>query len=124
MDDRMTAKEALKHPYFRDLYEADKKSMYINNFPLDDRGASNLGPRGTSQYTNSQRSLKLDSEMNSDAQSATGDMNNLSQFSSNQHNNININISTHPQIQNTSNININVGRKENGGKNVKPLQFA
>lgn len=74
--------------------------------------ASNLGPpsilKGTSQYTNSQRSLKLDSEMNSDAQSATGDMNNLSQFSSNQHNNINININTQSQIQNTSNININV----------------
>lgn len=30
-DDRVSAKEALKHPYFRDLYEQDKRLLYIDH---------------------------------------------------------------------------------------------
>jgi hypothetical protein len=88
-DERLTAKEALRHPYFRDLYEQDKRIHY----------AMNTGPRGT--FTNSQRSLKPDSDINSDAASVT-DHNNISQIS----NHINININTNSSSNNHNNINI------------------
>jgi len=114
-EERLTSKEAIKHPYFKDLYENDKKMMQATNM-----GPNNHLLRGTFQFTNSQRSLKLDSEINSDGQSVTDNMNNLSQYSTNpNYNNINININTNSSIGNNSNININLSKKRNKNDKTK-----
>lgn len=76
-DDRITAKQALKHPYFRDLVEQDKKLAL----------AANPSPKPG-----------LGSDNNSDTASlANENVSNLSHTISHNVNNINININTNNQ---------------------------
>jgi serine/threonine protein kinase len=88
-DDRLSAKQALRHPFFQDLYENDKRMQM------------NTGPSSTLRGTHN--------EIHSDNQSENP--NNMSHGSNNPINGLTININNSSSNQNM-NINLNLNKKK------------